>query len=38
MITIFKHKKDIPQEFADTYGLCLPNDVLFDASLLFGLF
>ena len=24
--------------FADTYGLCLPNDVLFDMSSLFELF
>ena len=24
--------------FIDTYGLCLPNDVLFDESSLFGLF
>ena len=24
--------------FIDTYGLCLPNDVLFDEASLFGLF
>ena len=24
--------------FVDTHGLCLPNDVLFDESSLFGLF
>jgi len=24
--------------FAETYGLCLPNDIFFDASLLFELF
>ena len=37
MKKIKNHQVNLIRIFADTYGLCLPNAVLFDASSLFGL-